>query len=161
MTMIAMNTSVQITASQLGRMFVAPCAAELIDMPAIDVEWPPPWLMLMPLMLPMTSRRYHREIGAMSGRLAPAPALHARFCNGRVAESVAGLVFACDEQPSLRARPAYPRAPRLAHGARLRARGTRRARVGRSDRPAAERRLDDAPGARAGGDDAHAPVSRR
>ena len=35
-TMIATNTSVQITASQSGRMLVVPCAA-LIDMPPIDV----------------------------------------------------------------------------------------------------------------------------
>jgi hypothetical protein len=35
--MIAMNASVQITASHDGRMFVAPCPA-LMDIPPIDVE---------------------------------------------------------------------------------------------------------------------------
>ncbi len=60
--MIATNTSVQITASQSGRMLVVPCAA-LIDMPPIDVVWPlPSSPMLMPLMLPMTTRRYHTRI---------------------------------------------------------------------------------------------------
>ncbi len=38
MTMIAMNTSVQITASHSGRMLVVPCAPALIDIPPTDVE---------------------------------------------------------------------------------------------------------------------------
>ena len=56
-TMIATNTSVQITASQSGRIFVAPCAPALIDIPPTDIGWLPPWPMPMPLMLPMRKRR--------------------------------------------------------------------------------------------------------
>jgi hypothetical protein len=33
-----MNTSVQITASQVGRIFVEPCPLELIDIPPADSE---------------------------------------------------------------------------------------------------------------------------
>jgi len=71
-----------------------------------------------------------------------------------------GLVFGCDERPSPSARSARAFAPAVAHGV---ARGADRARGARArwrDRPASERRVDDAAGARAGDDDAHAPVSR-
>ncbi len=62
-----MNTSVHSTASQLGRMLVAPCAPLLIDIPPTDmlpwcialIDEPPLALELPPLMLmlPMVSRR--------------------------------------------------------------------------------------------------------